>query len=114
VFGDIKDEIDKEPILIREIDNKLIVQWDTQFEDILQRLWIDFLNIGISEDEFSWETTGYVFMSNAKWLPKLGQRITFIIHDIEQQEKKYLIMKISKIEKNTIKEFEVFVSIKKQ
>jgi CBS domain containing-hemolysin-like protein len=26
VFGDIKDEIDKEPILIREIDNKLIVQ----------------------------------------------------------------------------------------
>jgi hypothetical protein len=53
-------------------------------------------------------------MSHAKWLPKLWQRVIFTIHDIEEkQEAKYLIMKISKIEKNTIKECEVFLSTKK-
>ena len=111
VFGDIKDEIDKEPILIKENNNKLLVQWDTQFEDVIEKLDLDFFNIQMSEDEFWWETTGYVFMSHAKWLPRLGQRITFPIYDIEEKkEEKFLIMKISKIEKNTIKECEVFLS----
>lgn len=114
VFGDIKDEVDREPVLIRENDNKLIVQWDTQFEDVLQKLDVDFFNIQMSEEEFGRETTGYVFMSHAKWLPKLGQRVIFPIHDIEEIKlAKYLIMKISKIEKNTIKECEVFLSTKK-
>lgn len=114
VFGDIKDEVDREPVLIKGNDNKLIVQWETQFEDVLQRLDLDFFNIQTSEDEFGGETTGYVFMSHAKWLPKLWQRVVFPIHDIEEKKaEKYLIMKISKIEKNTIKECEVFLSTKK-
>jgi len=113
VFGDIIDETDKEPTPIKEIATWLLVQADVKFEDLIKRLGIDFLHLWLSEDEFWGETTNYVFMSKAKWLPKLGQKVTFPIIDIEQEHvKKSLIIKISKIENKVIQELEVFVSKK--
>jgi putative hemolysin len=113
VFGDIKDEIDREPIAIRETPTGLLIQWDVKFEDVIQKLGIDFLHLGLSEEEFWWETTSYVFMSKAKGLPKLGQKVTLPIHDIEHEEvKKSLIMKISKIENKVIQELEVSINKK--
>jgi len=113
VFGDIIDETDKEPTPIKETTTWLLVQANVKFEDLIQKLDIDFLHLWLSEEEFWGETTNYVFMSKAKGLPKLGQRVTFPIIDIEQEHvKKSLIMKISKIENKVIQELEVFVSKK--
>ncbi len=108
VFGDIMDEADKEPIPIRETNNWLLIQWDVIFEDVIYKLWLDLWHIKISQEYLN-ETISYVFISHIKWLPKLWQTIKISIENIEETNTQTINIKINKIDKNIIKEVEVYI-----
>ena len=79
VFGEIRDETDKEVDEIKKIwTDTLLVESEAIIEDVLQKLWLELSDAWIDEKEFDWETIGYVITHKIKWFPKSWEVISFV------------------------------------
>lgn len=75
VFGDIKDEYDKEEIFIRRVgENELVVKGEVLIEDILEEFETTCSDIWI-EENFTWETIAYVITSILERFPDNWEEI---------------------------------------
>ena len=98
IFWEIRDETDKEIDEIREIwTDTLIVQSDVLFEEILEKLELEFTDISLSEEEYSWETLSYMITEKLKRFPHDWEKITFKICKSEAQKCKKLEFKVLQI-----------------
>jgi len=104
VFGDIMDETDKETMSIKKEWLAYIFQSHLTMDEILEKLWLHFYDLGISEEEFSWETLSYFITSHLERFPKVGEEIIFSIKKDDNQPSGELHLKILSLEKNVIGE----------
>lgn len=76
VFGDIKDETDKEETYITKLkDGKILANGNVIINDILEELKISELtDIGL-EEEFSWENLSYIITSRLERFPENWEKI---------------------------------------
>lgn len=76
VFGDIKDETDREWIYINILKEwKIITWWTALIEDILDELKIkEITEIGLSED-FIWENISYIISSKLERFPEKWEKL---------------------------------------
>jgi|SaaInlLV_10m_DNA_3_1039740.scaffolds.fasta_scaffold01124_6 putative hemolysin len=78
VFGEIRDETDKEVDEIKKLWNdSLLVESDALIEDVLEKLWLELADAWIDEKEFDWETIGYVITHKVEWFPSSWEVISF-------------------------------------
>ena len=79
VFGDIKDETDKEEIYIQNLKNgKLIAWWNVLIEDIIEELKIEDITEIWLDDDFLWENLSYIITSRLERFPKNEEIIELI------------------------------------
>lgn len=77
VFGDIKDEKDKEAIYMRKSQNGSIEAiGSVLIDDILEEFNLNKSEIELPE-EYMGETLSYVLMAEEEWFPNLGDIISF-------------------------------------
>ena len=108
VFGEIRDESDKEIDEIKQIGvNSIEVESDVLIEDILEELSLDFEHIGLDERDFSGETLSYVITHILEDFPKSGQIITLNIINNDEEMSQILQFKILWIEDARIWKVEV-------
>lgn len=75
VFGDIKDEKDREEEYIRKTSNgAIIVQGSVLVEDVLEEYGLTSTSVNIDE-EYIGETIGYLILSLLERFPKNGESI---------------------------------------
>jgi len=85
IFWEIRDETDREVDEIRKIwNNWLIVESDVLFEEILEKLELEYTDIWLSEEEFSWETLSYMITEKLERFPNNWEKISFAICNIEK------------------------------
>lgn len=71
VFGDIKDETDKEEIYITKTkDWKIIANWNVLINDVLDELKINDIEEIWLEEELSWENLSYIITSKLERFPE--------------------------------------------
>lgn len=104
VFGDIMDETDKETISIKKEWLAYIFQSHITMDDFLEKMWLDFYELDISEKEFGWETLSYFITSYLERFPKIGEDILLPIKQEDNKKPRNLLLKIISLEKNTIGE----------
>jgi putative hemolysin len=105
VFGDIMDETDKETDAIKKIWWSYVFQSHITMDDFLDKINLSFYELGISEEEFSWEILNYFITSYLERFPKMGEEIVLpITHDEEHHHKRKLNIKILSLKKNVIGE----------
>lgn len=86
VFGEIRDETDKEIDEIVEVWNgTLICQPDVLVEDVLDMFDLDLPHIWLDEREFDWETLSYVITHVVEWFPSNWEILTFDIVDLDEE-----------------------------
>jgi CBS domain containing-hemolysin-like protein len=86
VFGEIRDETDKEVEYIKKISKtSLIVSPDVLVEDILEDFSLELNDIWLDEREFWWETLSYLITHELERYPKPWEIISFKI--IQESEK---------------------------
>ncbi len=96
VFGDIKDETDKEEIYICKKDEKTIeAVGKVLIDDILEEFNLHETDIALPE-EYLGETLSYVLMSEYEAFPPEGTKITF------EEEGKKLTITVQKTHDNVI------------
>jgi putative hemolysin len=77
VFGDIKDEKDKEEIYMRKRQNGSIeAVGSVLIDDIIEEYDIDPQSYGI-KDEYIGEPLSYVIMAEKEWFPNIGAEVEF-------------------------------------
>lgn len=77
VFGDIKDEKDKEEIYMRKRQNGSIeAVGSVLIDDIIEEYDIDPKSYGI-HDEYIGEPISYVIMAEKEWFPNVGAEVIF-------------------------------------
>ncbi|EKE26564.1 MAG: protein of unknown function DUF21 [uncultured bacterium (gcode 4)] len=76
VFGDIKDETDKEEVYLNKLkDWKILASWNTIIDDIIEEFKIeDIWDIWLDK-EFSWENLSYIITSILERFPENGESI---------------------------------------
>lgn len=100
VFGDIKDETDKEDIYIRRKSvSKIEANGTVLIDDILEEYNIHTSDINLPE-EYNGEPLSYIILSEEEEFPAVGTIVTF------SHEKFKLILRVSKIEDNVIEKVE--------
>jgi len=108
IFWEIRDETDKEVDEIKEIWNdSLIVKSDVLFEEVLEKLWLEYSDIWLSEEEFSWETLSYIITEKLERFPKSWERIVFEICNIEEKNCTKLEFKVLEVIDSKIGNIEV-------
>ncbi|HBB27221.1 TPA: hypothetical protein DCZ36_01840 [Candidatus Gracilibacteria bacterium] len=101
VFGDIKDEKDREEEYIRKTSNgAIIVQGSVLVEDVLEEYKLTSASINISE-EYIGETIGYLILSLLERFPRNGESITLT------GQKNSLILTVEDIEDGKIESVRV-------
>jgi len=104
VFWDIMDETDKETMPIKQEWLAYIFQSHLTMDGFLEKMVLNFYDLDISEEQFSWETLSYFITSHLERFPKIGEEIILKIKNDENQSNKALQLKILSLEKNTIGE----------
>ncbi len=85
VFGEIRDETDKEVEDIRELDNgKFVIDSTILMEDILSKFWLNLADITLNEKEFDGETVSYVVTHELKRFPNNNEIMKFKVLDSEK------------------------------
>jgi len=99
VFGEIRDETDKEEDEIKKVtDNEYIVDSELPIDDLLDELGVSFTDIWLDEKEFDWEKVSYLITYKLEWFPEPWEEIVFEISDIESN----LVFKVLEIEDHKI------------
>ena len=87
IFWEIRDETDREVDEIREVwTDSLIVESDVLFEEILDKLELEYTDIWLSEAEYSWETLSYMITEKLERFPSSGEVVTFEACEIEDRK----------------------------
>lgn len=106
VFGDIKDETDREEIFMRKKGNgKIEAVWSLLIDDILEEINLRYDELSIPE-EYLWETLSYIILSEFEWFPSEWEEIIF------ESEQEKLILKVLETEDNVIEKVECELVIK--
>ncbi len=108
VFGEIRDETDKEVDEIKKTWKwSLLVEPDVMIENVLDELWLKLENIWLDEKEFSWETISYIITHQLERFPERWEIITFdlFLDNVENFTK--IDFKVTSIEDHTIGKIEV-------
>ena len=70
VFGDIKDETDKEDVYIKKVSGwKILANWNVIIDDILDEFKISEVSEVGLEDEYCWENLSYIITSKLERFP---------------------------------------------
>jgi CBS domain containing-hemolysin-like protein len=98
IFWEIRDETDREVDEIREVWNDgLIVESDVLFWEVLEKLELEYSDIGLSEQEFSWETLSYMITEKLKRFPNSWEKVIFKICNLENNKCTKLEFKVLEI-----------------
>lgn len=88
VFGEIRDETDKEIEEIRETkDGGFIIDSTILMEDILERFELNLSDISLNEKEFDGETVSYIITHELKRFPNIDEVMSFKVIDSEKYSK---------------------------
>ena len=100
VFGEIRDETDKEAEEFVKIwKNSIRVESDVLIEEILKKFNLELEDIGLDEKEFDWENLSYVITHKLERFPNTWEIITFDIKSNEEWDKqKVLSLKVLSID----------------
>lgn len=115
VFGEIRDETDKESEeFIKNGKNSFIVQSDVLIEEVLYKFDLDLEHIWLDEKEFDWETISYVITHILEWFPSNWEVITFDVKREEDSQdiEEILTFKILDIDNAKIWKIDVTISKK--
>ncbi|NVP17606.1 HlyC/CorC family transporter [Candidatus Gracilibacteria bacterium] len=115
VFGEIRDETDKESEeFIKNGKNSFIVQSDVLIEEVLYKFDLDLEHIGLDEKEFDGETISYVITHILEGFPSNGEVITFDVKREEDSQdiEEILTFKILDIDNAKIGKIDVTISKK--
>lgn len=111
VFGDIRDEYDKEKDEMRKIgENKYEVDPSIIFEDLLDELEIQFENLGLDEKDYYATTLNYFITEELERFPESGEILEKELswEWFENEKiKTYLVLKIKNVTDNKIESVEV-------
>ncbi len=111
VFGDIRDEYDKEKDEIRKIvENKYEVDPSIIFEDLLDELEVRFENLGLDEKDYYATTLNYFITEELERFPESGEilekELSWEWFESEKIQT-YLVLKIKNVIDNKIESVEV-------
>ncbi|MDD2907068.1 MAG: hemolysin family protein [Candidatus Gracilibacteria bacterium] len=119
VFGEIRDETDKESEeFIKNGKNSFIVQSDVLIEEVLYKFDLELENIGLDSKEFDGETMSYVITHILEGFPSNGEIISFNIKGEDFNENKnkkeieVLTFKVLDIDNAKIGKIDVTISKK--
>lgn len=111
VFGDIRDEYDKEKDEMRKIgENKYEVDPSIIFEDLLDELEIQFENLGLDEKDYYATTLNYFITEELERFPESGEILEKELYGEwfdDEKLKTYLVLKIKNVIDNKIESVEV-------
>ncbi len=89
VFGEIRDETDKEiEEFIKNWKNSFIVSSDVLIEEVLYKFDLELSDIWLDERDFDWETLSYVITHILKWFPSNWEIINFNIKKEDEEDNK--------------------------
>jgi CBS domain containing-hemolysin-like protein len=98
IFWEIRDETDREVDEIREVWNDgLIVESDVLFWEVLEKLELEYSDIGLSKQEFSWETLSYMITEKLKRFPNSWEKVIFKICNLENNKCTKLEFKVLEV-----------------
>ncbi|MGE4444090.1 MAG: hemolysin family protein [Candidatus Altimarinota bacterium] len=111
VFGDIRDEYDKERDEMRKIvENKYEVDPSLIFEDLLDELGIKFENLGLDEKDYYATTLNYFITEELERFPDSGEILEKELSGDgfkDDKIKTFLVLKIKNVIDNKIESVEV-------
>lgn len=111
VFGDIRDEYDKEKDEMRKIgENKYDVDSSVIFEDLLDELEIQFENLWLDEKDYYATTLNYFITEELERFPESGEILEKELYGEwfdDEKIKTYLVLKIKNVIDNKIESVEV-------
>lgn len=111
VFGDIRDEYDKEKDEMRKIgENKYDVDSSVIFEDLLDELEIQFENLWLDEKDYYATTLNYFITEELERFPESGEILEKELYGEwfdDEKLKTYLVLKIKNVIDNKIESVEV-------
>lgn len=111
VFGDIRDEYDKEKDEMRKIgENKYEVDPSIIFEDLLDELEIQFESLGLDEKDYYATTLNYFITEELERFPESGEILEKELYGEwfdDEKLKTYLVLKIKNVIDNKIESVEV-------
>ncbi len=115
VFGEIRDETDKEEEEIqKKWENLYILKPNILIDDLLDELKIDFKDIWLDKKIFFWETLSYVLTHKLERFPKSQEIITYNLPSKKKLKwKKKLKFKILSIEHGRLGDIELSIETKK-
>ncbi|MCH2188232.1 hemolysin family protein [Candidatus Gracilibacteria bacterium] len=106
VFGEIRDETDKEVETIQYMNNDtLLIDSTVLIEDVLEEYGLELQDIGLSQDEFNGETVSYLITHELERFPKNGETILF--HIGESDKFTQIIFKVLSISAGQMGQLEV-------
>jgi CBS domain containing-hemolysin-like protein len=98
IFWEIRDETDREVDEIIEVWNDgLIVESDVLFWEVLEKLELEYSDIGLSKQEFSWETLSYMITEKLKRFPNSWEKVIFKICNLENNKCTKLEFKVLEV-----------------
>jgi len=108
IFWEIRDETDKEVDEIIEVWNdSLIVESDVLFEEILEKLEIDYEDLWLSQDEYSGETLSYMITEKLQRFPNSWEKVIFELCNIQDKKCKKIEFKVLEVIDSKIWNIEV-------
>ncbi len=100
VFGDIKDEKDREEIFMRKLkDGSIEAIGSVLIDDILEEFDISQESINLPEEYIS-KTLSYVLMAEEEWFPQVGSIVTF------SSGEGSLVIRVLQVDDNVIEKVE--------
>lgn len=96
IFGEIRDETDKEVEQIKSIwENAFLVESSTLIDDLLKSFNLWFREVWLNKKEFSWENISYVITHKIERFPTNWEIVSFPVrHKWDQNEKISLDLKV--------------------
>lgn len=80
VFGEIRDETDREIDAIQKQDeNSFIIDSSVMIDDILEKFDLELEHIGLDVAQFSTETVSFILTDTLERFPEVGEIIEFEI-----------------------------------
>jgi len=108
VFGEIRDETDKEAEEFVKIwKDSIRVESDVLIEDVLEKFNLELEDIGLDQKEFDWENLSYVITHKLERFPSTWEIITFDIKSEEEAKQKVLSLKVLSIDNAKIGKVDV-------
>ena len=113
VFGEIRDESDKESEeFLKTEDWKIICDSLVLMQDLLDEFELDLEAIWLDEKEFNWETVSYIITDVLENFPTVWQEIKFVLNSENKEDStEELILKVLETEEAKIWKIEARIEI---